>query len=213
MHRENQPTAQRNADILRMGQEGVHFRDIASQLNISSSRVHQIFKKEKERYDWTRRSRKLQRDCRKRNDIDRKMRIDNLFCMLAYPSKIRTVLGRYFGEQEIKRYSIRDMMEFLIPQCQSYQPLNCVMPACGIRGMGKRHYATLIGTMSSVDCGEEFQREWTGRKIRLENYFARTYEDRTALLSILEASKNLSLPPRIRKSISYAQGGREIELL
>ena len=213
MHHKNQPTAQRNADILRMGLTGGDFRDIARQLNISSSRVHQIFKKEKERYDWTRRSRKLQRDYRKRNAIDRKMRIDNLFCMLAFPTKIREVLGHYFGEHEIKTYSIRDMMEFLIPQCQSYQPLNCVMPACGIRGMGKRYYATLIGTMSSVDCGEEFQREWTERKIRLENYFTRSYEDRTTLLSILEASKNLSLPPRKRKSISYAPGGREIQLL
>ena len=182
-----------------MGRDGVPLCEIASKVNISVWRAKQIFMREKAKEEWTRRCLNLQRDCRESNNIDREMPIDDLFCMLACPTQIRTVLGWHLNEKGIKKYSIRDIMEFLIPKGRSAKALNYVMPAYGISGMGKIRYATLIKLMSSADCGEEFQREWNGRKIRLKKYLTRTVKERQVLLSLLEDPKDSFLVSFNRK--------------
>ena len=179
-----------------MKQKGVCFHHIAGKYNISTWRVAEIFRREKERAEWAERSVCLQRECREINDIDRKMPVDDLLCLLSFPMRISNALRSYLGARDIREYSLLDMMEFLIPKDPTEKVHNCIMPACGVAGIGKGNYAAMISGVSSMDCGERFQREWGDRKNLLRDCLDEIGEDWQPLLSPPEMPKHFfSLHP------------------
>jgi hypothetical protein len=190
MHRKHQPTAKRNTEIFRLRQEGSGFRHIANIFNISTCRVAEIFRREKKRVEWAERSVCLQWECRVINDIDRKMPIEDLFCLFSFPVRISMAVRNHLRGKGIQEYSLRDMMEFLIPKVPAEKVSNFIMPACGIAGIGKKYYAEMIMAMSSKDCGEWFQREWDDRKDLLKDYLDGIGKDWHALFSPSEILKH-----------------------
>jgi len=176
------PTAQRNADILKMRQAGLTLRKIANNHNLAPWTVLQIVRREESKDEWAKRSGRLRRECQENKDFTRVMPIEDLFCLLEYPTIIRTALGRYFHREGIQVYSYLNMMEFLIPKVRSSNVRYGVMPACVLTGIGIKHYAAMIRGLSLLDCGEEFQKEWADRKNLLKEYLTGTGKKWKALV-------------------------------
>ena len=147
---------------------------IARHLGISRARVGQLIKREKQRKASTKRSQQLCQQIRADNDIDRKLTIDDLLCVLNLPRRAETLLMAYFNRQGITGFSLRDMMDFLIPAVESPKNHYDLMPAYKVKMLGQILYAVMIKALSHVDCGEAFRGEWAARKKRLRDYLVNT---------------------------------------
>ena len=51
-----------------------------------------------------------------------------------------------------------------------------LMPAYKVKTLGQKLYATLIKTLSAMNCGDTFRDEWSARKRRLRDYLVATGE-------------------------------------
>jgi len=160
--------------IMNMLVAGRTYFQISRNFGISRARVGQIIKREKQRKASTERARQLCQQIRADNDIDKKLSIDDLFCILELTRRAETVLRTYFNRQGITEFSLRDMMDFLIPAVESPKNHYDLMPAYKVKMLGQILYATMIKGLSHVDCGEAFRGEWTARKRRLRDYLAST---------------------------------------
>jgi hypothetical protein len=161
-------------DILRMRSEGKTNPQIARRFGISSSRVQQIIAEGKRKASSAQRSAVLRHEIGARNDIARKLPIEVLFCVLNLPPRAETVLRRHFAEQMVNEFSLRDMMDLLIPLVERPTDLYHHMPAYRLKWLGLMLYGAMIKVMSAVDCGDALEAEWTERKTRLEDYLRAT---------------------------------------
>jgi hypothetical protein len=161
-------------EILQMRSEGKTNQQIAERFGISSSRVQQIIAREKRKASSAQRSAVLRRDICARNDNARKLPVEDLLCILNLPPRAETVLRRHFREQGTNEFSLRDMMDFLIPLVGGATDLYDHMPAYRVKWLGRVLYAAMIKGMSAVDCGDALQAEWTERKARLRDYLRAT---------------------------------------
>ena len=161
-------------EIMKMLADGQTQSQIARHFGISRSRVGQIVKGERQRMALDERAQSLRQQIRASNDLDKKLPIDDLFCLLCLPRRAETLLMAYFNRQGITEFSLQDMMDFLIPAIESPKNHYNLMPAYKVKMLGQILYATMIKGMSHVDCGEAFRGEWTARKRRLRDYLAST---------------------------------------
>jgi len=97
-----------------------------------------------------------------------------LLCVLNLPRRAETLLIAYFNRQGIAGFSLRDMMDFLIPAVESPKNHYDLMPAYKVKMLGQILYAVMIKALSHVDCGEAFRGEWAARKKRLRDYLVNT---------------------------------------
>lgn len=170
-------------EILRLKSEGQTQRQIADHFGISSSRVGQIIKGEKHRLVSAERSAVVRSEIRTSNEFGRKLTIADLFCVLNLPKRPEAVLRTHFNRQGIDEFSLRDMMDVLIPIVEDskgirdqldYEEHRRHMPAYRVKTLGQILYANMIKAVSSVDCGDAFRAEWAERKKRLRDYLGGT---------------------------------------
>ena len=162
-------------EVLRLNAEGLSHSQIASRFDRSELRVRQIVIAEQRRVVAEARAMVIRNAIKASNDIDRKLPIPDLLCVLNLSKKSQAILMKYFAGHDITEFSLRDVMTFLIPvvtddQADFYDH----MPAYRVRMLGQIHYANMIKAMSAVDCGEAFRAEWTARKEMLREYLVRT---------------------------------------
>lgn len=157
-------------EILQMRLEGKAYSEIALRFGISRSRVGQIVKRERQRTEVAERSVVIRNEMRGTKDVGRKLSIDDLFCVLNLPGRPRAVLRAHFNRQGITEFSLRDMMDFLIPIVETPRNHHDLMPAYRVRMLGQVLYAAMIEALSAVDCGEAFHAEWAERKEGLRKY-------------------------------------------
>ena len=80
----------------------------------------------------------------------------------------------HFKRQGITKFSLRDMMDFLIPAIDNHGNFYDIMPAYKVKMLGQILYANMIKSLSAVDCGKAFTGEWTARKKTLRDYLIST---------------------------------------
>lgn len=160
--------------IMNMLVAGWTYSQISRHFGISRSRVGQIAKREKQRKASTERSQQLCQQIRADNDIDKKLAIDDLLCVLNLPKRAETILRVYFNRQSITVFSLWDMMDFLIPAVENPQDHYELMPAYKVKMLGQILYAAMIKGLSAIDCGKTFSGEWAARKRRLRDCLAST---------------------------------------
>ena len=159
-------------EVLRLNAEGLSHSQIASRFNRSELRVRQIIIAEQRRVVAEARAMVIRNAIKADNDIDRKLPVSELLCVLNLSKKPQTILTAHFAGQGV---SLRDVMNFLIPvvtddQADFYDH----MPAYRVRMLGQIHYANMIKALSAVACGEAFRTEWSARKNMLREYLVRT---------------------------------------
>ena len=161
-------------EVLRLKAEGQTHSQIAKHFGVSRSRVGQIIKRETQRAQAAERSAAIRNDIRASNDVGRNLSIDDLICVLRLSPRAAAVFPACLKRLGISEFSLRDMMDFLIPLVEHPGDLLDAMPAYRVRMLGQILYADLIKAMSAVDCGEMIRAEWTERKRWLREYLVDT---------------------------------------
>ncbi len=174
------------AEVLRLKSEGLTHSQIADRFGISSTRVWQFVKHERERILSEGRAVAIRREISAGNDLDKKLPLADLFCVLNLSKRAEAVLRGHLTQQEVTEFSLRDMMDFLIPivddatgssrsgDQSDFEEHYRHIPAYRVKMLGQIIYANMIKAMSSADCGEGFLAEWSARKDMLREYLVRT---------------------------------------
>ena len=160
-------------EVLRLKSEGQTHCEIANRFGISSSRVGQIIRQERERVESAKRAECLRRQIRASHDLsdlDRKLTVDDLFCLLELPPMVCRRFKRSFQWGDVRELSLRQFMDVLLPLVDHPKNFYDVLPAFKIRTIGKKSYAAVNMRLSSLDLGDAFREEWAGRMRRLKEY-------------------------------------------
>ena len=160
-------------EILRMKAEGRTHSQIANHFRISTSRVGQLIKAEKERIESAAKAERLRQQIRASvdlSDLDRKLPVDDLFCLLQLPPIVCERFKRSYQWQDIRELSLREFMDALLPLVEHPKNFYEVLPAFKIRWIGRKSYAAVVMRLSSLDLGEVFSKEWAERRRRLAEY-------------------------------------------
>jgi len=161
------------SEVIQMRLEGQTYSQIANHFGISSSRVGHIVNREKQRQQAAERSAAILNEIRTRDGIDRNLTIPDLFCVLNLSKRAEAVLKRYFNTNGTTEFSLRNMMDFLLPVVHGRGDYIDYLPGYRVKTLGIILYTEMVKGLSDVDAGESFQREWTKRKEQLRDYFAR----------------------------------------
>lgn len=160
-------------EVVRMRSEGLTHSEIAGNFGISASRVGQLLKREREERSAAERSAVILNEIRSQDDPNRKLAIPDLFCVLDLSRRAEAVLKRHFSTNGITGFSLRDMMDFLLPVVNGPGEYIDYLPGLRVRTLGAILYREMIKRLSAVDAGESFQREWAMRKAQLRGAFSR----------------------------------------
>jgi len=158
---------------MRLKAAGVTHSQLAKHFGISTVRVGQLVKEGKERgasSATVERRRQQIRASLDLSDLDRKLRVDDLFCLLELPPMIGKRLKESFQSSEARGLSLRQFMDVLLPLVDHPKNFYEVLPALRIRLIGKKSYAVMISQLSSLDLSDGFRREWAKRESRLKEY-------------------------------------------
>jgi hypothetical protein len=173
-------------EILWLKAEGLTQSQIADQFGISTSRVGQLIKQEQQRLVSAERSAAIRHEIAASNDLGKKLPLADLFCILNLSNRAEAVLRKHLAHQGVTEFSLRDMMDFLIPIVDGATGINRIgdpfdyeahrrhMPAYRVKMLGQILYAGMIKALSALDCGETFQAEWADRKRQLRDYLIGT---------------------------------------
>jgi hypothetical protein len=102
-------------EVLQMRAEGKTYSEIGNHFGISRPRVGQLINREKQRQQSAERRKVILNGIRGSNDIDRKLPLEDMFCVLSLSRRAGTCLRGYFSLNHITEFSLRDMMDFLLP--------------------------------------------------------------------------------------------------
>jgi hypothetical protein len=163
-------------EILQMRSQGKTFSEIGNHFGRSSARMSQIVNREEQRQQSVKRSAVLLSEIRCQAGIDRKLTIPDLFCVLNLSKRAEAVLKRYFRTNDITDFSLRDMMDFLLPVVDGSGDYFDYLPGYRVNTLGVILYREMITRLSAVDAGESFQGDWAIRKSQLRDYFSRNSE-------------------------------------
>jgi len=163
-------------EIVRMRSEGLTYSQIGNHFGVSSSRIGHILKREEEKQFAAGRSATILEETSARNDIDRKLSISDLFCVMNLSKRAEAVLKKHFSSKNIAEFSLREMMDFLLPIVHGSGDYYDYLPAYRVKTLGIILYSEMVGAMSSMDGGETCEQVWTGRKEQLRNYFGEHHE-------------------------------------
>ena len=160
-------------EILQMRADGKRNQEIAERFNISAARVGQIIRKEEEQVLEVERSESRRRRIRASNDLNdlnKKLPVDDIFCLLELPQVVVNRFNDHFRWTGIQMLSLREFMDILIPVVDTPRNFYDVLPAFKIRNIGRKSYAAVVVKLSSLNLGEAFSREWAERRRRLSLY-------------------------------------------
>jgi hypothetical protein len=159
--------------VTRLKAAGLTHSQIAKHFAISRLRVDQLIEEGQERGASSaavERRRQQIRASLDLSDLDRKLRVDDLFCLLELSPMICKRLKESFQWGDVPALSLRQFMDVLLPLVDNPKNFYEVLPALRIRLIGKKSYAVMISQLSSLALGDVFRREWAERVRRLKEY-------------------------------------------
>lgn len=164
----------RNLKIIQTRNKGTTYQKIADLFGLSRERVRQIIVRSELEGKQRIRSEEIKKIIRLSDDINKKWSIDFLIDGLQFPKQTTWVLNRYFGRYNIIQFSLKDLMDFIIPEHELFYTQFWIdVPALDERWLGIKTYTSLIDHLSQQDLGHTFNTEWAKRVIKLMQYLVK----------------------------------------
>lgn len=158
----------RNAEIVQKRNTGASYMEIASEFELSISRIQQIVHRHRRDVKRQERSSKLLNDLRTDDNIDKKWPTETLIQDLRFPLRVEQRLTEYLCGSAADKISLRDIMDFLITDFErNPHDLYEACPAYKQKHIGCKTYAAAINHLSELDLGYNFYREWNKRLKKL----------------------------------------------
>jgi hypothetical protein len=158
----------RDAEILRMRQEGASYREIAQAFNLSLERIRQIVKqdsiasKREQMYHF------IAEETRLSNDLDKKWPCSDFLYAFGFSKRAISVLMKHFESSGMQVISLKELLDFLLPNDYSgndYTWMN--VPAFRVKYLGITIYRSVVNKICELDLGITFQEEVSKRKEKL----------------------------------------------
>ena len=162
------------AEIVRITSQGLTYDEILDRYGVAPWKIGRVLHLPGNRDAYRARSEQIQKAFREDDDIERKWPVEDLLCGLAFVTRADTCLRMYFDRHTVVSFSLREVMDWLIPVVETPARLADAMPAYRQRMVGPITYAEMIKGMSEANCGEAFESEWTERRTRLREYLVGT---------------------------------------
>jgi hypothetical protein len=162
---------QRDNEIRFLRKGGASIKDLAFRFGISESRVRGIVL----RFDRAQKDRmkveELQAAFRSADDLDKRWPAAFLLEAMASPHLSHRALKRYFENNGIQKFSLKELMDFLIPEEAEteFNPWDHA-PALKTKGIGGKTYKSFIRHLSRQDLGQSFNRKWSRRTRKIKRF-------------------------------------------
>lgn len=174
---------ERNSKILKMRGEGKSLREISRRFGLSVKRIRQIVLRFEVGKESQEKSENIRERFRSSDDIEKKWPKDMIIDGILFPKMVTWRLQRYFESHEIQEISLRDLMDFLIPELKRWPAyLREVVPAFKENQFGRKTVYTMVHHLSEQDLGDTFNTEWAKRLESLMRYLIRTGQNVPLLL-------------------------------
>jgi len=166
----------RNVEIVQKAKSGASCNEIATQFRLSRSRIQQIVSRYSIDVERQERSSKLLRKLRMVDNIDKKWPTEVLIQDLRFPIRAEQRLTEYFCKSDSDDISLRDIMDFLISDCEKIpHDLYEACPAYKQKHIGPKTYAAVVNHLSAQDIGNTFIYEWNRRLKKLVRFMAKRW--------------------------------------
>lgn len=197
------PERKRDSEVVRLQSQGVSHRVIAEQFGISPSRVGQIIAASELEEQQETSLLHIQQILKSTDNIDKKWPRETIMECLRLPKVISWRLERHFKKESILELSLRDLMDFLIPErVEIGQDLFQAMPALARFNVGRKTYNSLVRSLSWQDLGETFNNEWTRRICNLLRYLEEIHAYIPSELMDIPASQKRKHQDTVASSMS-----------
>ncbi len=176
----------RNSQIIRMYKKGMTFRELAEHFSVSSCRIGQIVKMERERKRADINATGYIARVRKANDINKLWVAKKLLRSLKLPIRAVNPLIFHFTHKKGKnRISLRDLMDVTVAPDIGVSHLYLDgMPVSSLKSIHMKTVAQMVRRFSDVDLGDRFQKEWTNRKAKLKCYLDKHLKLKSAFAGV-----------------------------
>jgi hypothetical protein len=116
-------------------------------------------------------AKELQAAFRSADDLDKKWPAAFLLEALGFPHLPHRALTRYFENNSIQEFSLKELMDFLIPEEAEtkFDPWDHA-PALKTKGIGGKTYKSFIRHLSRQDLGQSFNKKWRRRTRKIKKY-------------------------------------------
>ncbi len=164
----------RNLKIVQTRNKGTTYQDIADLFGLSRERVRQIIIRSELDKKQRLQSEEIKEIIRLSDDINKKWPTDFLIDGLRFPKHTTRVLNKYFDRCNIIQFSLKDLMDFIIPERELFRARFWVnVPAFDEKGLGAKAYTSLVDNLSEQDLGHIFNAEWIKRLKILMQYLVK----------------------------------------
>lgn len=164
--------AELNRRICRLYLSGMTTKEVASRLRIPIGHVWHVAVRDKEAGEWAIRGERARQEIRACDDIDRKWPMPDVIDALQLPTRARTGLVSYYDDQKAMRLSLRELMDFVVPE----KPIPDRQFGCTnvtrLRNVGRLGFWAILERLSTLDLGEKAKVEWK-RKLELLRRYGR----------------------------------------
>ena len=161
-------------DVVRITSQGLTYDEILDRYGVAPWRIGRVLHLPRNKAAYLVRSEQIREVVREANDIERSWPVEDLLCALAFVARADTCLRMYFDRHTVVSFSLREVMDWLIPVVEKPTELFDAMPAFRRRMVGSITYAAMIKGLSEANCGEAFETEWAERSIQLREYLVGT---------------------------------------
>ncbi len=164
----------RNLKIVQTRNKGTTYQDIADLFGLSRERVRQIIIRSELEKKQRLQSEEIKEVIRLSGDINKKWPTEFLIDGLRFPKHTTRVLNKYFDRYNIIQFSLKDLMDFIIPEHELFHTrFRINAPAYEEKGLGAKTYTSLVDNLSQQDLGHIFNTEWIKRLKILMQYLVK----------------------------------------
>jgi hypothetical protein len=164
----------RNADIVRMKQEGFTYEQIAEAFGLSRQRPQQIVARTERELELERALATITAEMQASNDLTKNWPCENFFETLGFPRRAVSTLKKHYDKAGKRFISFEELLEALLPNEYAVEEFPLVtVPVMRIKGIGIILYADMVKRLGELDLGSVFAHEYANRKAKALSQFQR----------------------------------------
>lgn len=165
---------ERNSKIIKMIEKGKTVKEAAITFDISTGRVLQIVKSNEEKIKNDNKIDVFVNNVRIENNLKTKWKIDLIIDCLKLSKIANNSLNKYFEKQNIVEICLLDFMDDVITKkLKNKMCLFEAIPIFNQKNIGSKTIINIINNLSSCKFGDNFEKDWGKRKIKLKKYLVK----------------------------------------
>jgi len=162
---------ERNLEIFNLINKGLSVNTVAKRYNLSSSRINQIIKQQKDDQEIDKNSKELIKRIKQSENMDEKWPMLDLVYAINLSTKARIRMIKYFSGENKKEVSLQEIINSMaLPELEYELSLKNI-PILKQKQLGMILYREMVRSLSKVDFGEKFQKGWKERKKIIQRRF------------------------------------------